>query len=282
MRGFFTVILFIIFFFTFPIALFTFAFNQTFTPNLFKSSLYENDVYQILADEVPNLVTFDENKVDIIPKIEKDKITAFLEKEVTKDYFQTKAETFIDDTFLWLEGQRPQAPTISFVDLKEKMKGMAVVHILPKDIDGFISKPIEPFKSQEQIKEIIKFVRIAPIIFGVLSMITLIGIVFLAKGWKSRLRRLSLAILLAVISGFVLYVPIVFFATYTSEIIHTILGVAEPNPLLDSTASVLRELPNELGRRIFLELTISLAISIVLFIASFFVERKKEPAPSVT
>lgn len=276
MRGFATVILFLFFIITFQLTVFTYAFQSTLTANYLKERLRESGIYPLVAKEVPNLLIEEENGVHVPEKTKKE-VESFLEKEITAGYLQNKLEVFVDDIFSWLAGKSNEAPTLSFADIKEKMDGMVASHVLSEEIEEFISKPIklDP-PAAPNLRQWFQLLQIAPIAFGSVSIAFLAAIFWVARGWRSKLRKTSLALFIPAVLG-VMGTVIFFFGGNLAVGLST--GALE-GPQLGQFAQPLNEAFNEtptnLAVKMFVPFATALALSATLFVASFFVERKSK------
>ena len=84
MRGLLTVILFVIFFFSFSIAVYTYSINSIVTADYVKSILSDSKIYSVVADELPDLISSSKNGDDeLIPEEVKTQIGGFVKKAVT-------------------------------------------------------------------------------------------------------------------------------------------------------------------------------------------------------
>ena len=197
MRGFFTVILFTVFIFTFPLAIFTFWVNSALNPSYIKKDLVDSKIYSVVAKNLPQFVSgpTSEDPEQLVPDEYEAEFKKFIEKEVTAPYLQQKVEPFIDDVFAWLAGKTEKTPQISLADLSKKLEGLPLGRLLPPEIDNVISRPIkfEP-KERYQFRSWYQTLNVLPIIMTAVSVISFLLILLLAKGWRSKLRRASLVI----------------------------------------------------------------------------------------
>jgi hypothetical protein len=204
MRGFVTVVLFIIFFFSFSIAVFVFAVNSIAKPNYVKGLLVESKIYSVVAEELPDIISNSKNGDDeLVPQEIKTQLADFTRKEVTAEYLQGKIEPFVDDIFTWLDGETDTEPSLSFSDLADKIEPLGVSYLLSEDFNEMISQPVifAP-EGNIQLRTGYQWSQALPIIFSGLAAIAIIVIFLMAKGWRSKLRKVSLALFIPTILGF--------------------------------------------------------------------------------
>ncbi len=278
MRGLLTVILFIIFFFSFSIAVYTYSINSIVMADYLKSKLSESKTYSVIADELPDLINFSENGDDeLVPEELKTQIGGFVRKVVTAQYLQNKIEPFVDDTFTWLAGETDTLPTLSFSDLGKQLEPLGVSHLLSDDFNQIVSEPIEIGEGNYQLRSLFQFSQIAPIIFSIVGAITLLIIFLMASGWRSKLRKTSLALFLPSTLGLV--------GVATTFLIGNLLVAIATDTLKSSgfeqfskpINDLLVQIPLDISVRMATIYGIALAGAIIFFVISFFVTREKEP-----
>src|SRR4030042_3738684 len=124
MRGFLTGICFFFFFLIAPLAVISYLINAFATPDYIKAKLNESKIYEGVAKSLPQILVFSEGKegeVRLVSLEMENEIKDLLTKEVTGVYLQEKSEQIINSTYSWFSGETDTAPTVSFVDLKEKL-----------------------------------------------------------------------------------------------------------------------------------------------------------------
>lgn len=278
MRGLLTVILFIVFFFSFSIAVYTYSINSIVTADYMKSSLTESKTYSVVADELPDLINRSENGDDeLIPDEVKTQIGGFVRKAVTAQYLQNKIEPFVDDTFTWLAGETDTLPTLSFSDLGKQLEPLGVSHLLSDDFNQIVSEPIEIGEGNYQLRSVFQFSQIAPIISSIVGAITLLIIFLMAKDWRSKMRKTSLAIFLPSIFGLA--------GVATTFLVGNLLVAIATAALRDygfeqfskPINDLLVQIPLDISVRMVTIFGVALAVAVIFFIISFFVTREKEP-----
>ncbi len=278
MRGLLTVILFIIFFFSFSIAVYTYSINSIVTPDYVKSSLTESKIYSVVADELPDLISSSENGDDeLIPAETKAQLGGFIRQAITAEYLQNKIEPFVDDTFTWLAGETDTLPTLSFSDLGKQLEPLGVSHLLSDDFNQIVSEPIEIKEGNYQLRSNFQFLQIAPVTFSIVGAIVLLIIFFMAKDWRSKLRKTSLALFLPSTLGLA--------GVATTFLVGNLLVAIATDTLRSSEFEQFSKPINNLLVQISLDISVrmatiygvALAGAIIFFVISFFVTREKEP-----
>lgn len=278
MRGFLTVILFIVFFLTFPIAVITYSISSIVTADYLKNHFSESKIYTVVASELPEVIIHSKNGADKMVSAEvKTELSEFIKKELTAEYLQGKTEPLVDDTFAWLAGKTETAPTLDLSDLGKKIEPLGVSYLLSEEFSETISEPIkfEP-EGSEQLRSGFQWLQIAPIIFSIISAIVLLVIFLMAKGWRSKLRKVSLTLFIPTILGLL---------TVASTFIigNLLIGIGTgklegsvfeqfSKPLND----LLIQIPLDVSVRMAAIYGVVLAVAFLLFIISFFVGRKAQ------
>ena len=277
MRGLLTIILFIIFFFSFSIAVYTYSINSILKPDYVKNLLSESKIYSVVADGIPDLIISSENGDDkLIPAETKAQLGGFIKQVVTAEYLQNKIEPFVDDTFSWLSGKTETVPSLSFQDLGKQLEPLGVVPLLSDEVSDIVSKPIEIKEGDYQLRSSFQFSQMAPIIFSALAAIVLFVIFLMAKGWRSKLRKTSLAILLPSILGLAGVATTLLVGNMLVGVITDNLSGSEFEQFGKPLNDILVQIPLDISVRMGAIYGVALAASVIFFGVSFFVSRKKE------
>jgi len=280
MRGLLTVILFIILFFSFSIAAYTYSINLVFTADYVKGRLDESKIYSAVANELPNFIGRSPGEEDgLVPKNIRKEFEAFVKKEVTGQYLQGKVEPFVDDIFVWLSGKTNTVPELSLTNLSVKLKKQPMAHFLSDDINKVLNTPLKlPLEERENWRSSFQLSQVAPVVLSVVSAIVLLVIFLRARDWKSKLRKVSLALFIPAVLGLITAGLLVFIG---SVIVGMVTGALEGSefaqfekPLRD----LLTQIPLDVSVRMGVIYGAALAVSAGLFIASFFVSRKTKTA----
>ena len=280
MRGLLTVILFIILFFSFSIAAYTYSINLVFTADYVKGRLDESKIYSAVANELPNFIGRSPGEEDgLVPKNIKKEFEAFVKKEVTGQYLQGKVEPFVDDIFVWLSGKTNTVPELSLTNLSVKLKKQPMAHFLSDDINKVLNTPLKlPLEERENWRSSFQLSQVAPVVLSIVSAIVLLVIFLMARDWKSKLRKTSLALFIPAVLGLITAGLLVFIG---SVIVGMVTGALEGSefaqfekPLRD----LLTQIPLDVSVRMGVIYGAALAVSAGLFIASFFVSRKTKTA----
>ena len=125
MRGLFTVLIILFFGITFPLSVLTYTLNTVANSTYIKSKLREAAIYKTVAAKVPEFIgtgSPEDESENLISEKAQNEIKDLVKKEVTGEYLQSKAEPFIDDTFLWLARKKSDPPQVSLADLVAKVE----------------------------------------------------------------------------------------------------------------------------------------------------------------
>jgi len=278
MRGFFTVILFIIFFLTFPIAVITYSISSIVTADYLKNRFSESKIYTAVASELPEVITRSENGDDKMVSAEvKTELSEFIKKELTAEYLQSKTEPLVDDTFAWLAGKTETAPTLDLSDLGKKIEPLEVSYLLSEGFSETISEPIkiEP-KGSEQLRSVFQWSQIAPIIFSIVSAIVLLVIFLMAKGWRSKLRKVSLALFIPTILGLLTIASTFLIGNLLIGVATGKLEGSEFEQFSKPFNDLLIQIPLDVSVRMAVIYGVVLAVAFLLFVVSFLVGRKTQ------
>ena len=283
MRGFFTVILFTVFIFTFPLAIFTFWVNSALNPSYIKKDLVDSKIYSVVAKNLPQFVSgpTSEDPEQLVPDEYEAEFKKFIEKEVTAPYLQQKVEPFIDDVFAWLAGKTEKTPQISLADLSKKLEGLPLGRLLPPEIDNVISRPIkfEP-KERYQFRSWYQTLNVLPIIMTAVSVISFLLILLLAKGWRSKLRRASLVIFITTIFGFLSVVVVVGLGSLMGGMLSGFFDTPEFKDFSEPIKHLVSQFPLDLSIRLVATYLMAIITSLLIFIISVFFDRKRREAPA--
>jgi hypothetical protein len=281
MRGFFTFILFFLFFLSFPLAIFSYAINSILSPGYIKEKLAESKIYTNAAASIPSLIKSSEDvEAQMTDQAETD-FKEFLKKEVTAEYLQKKTESLVDATFDWLSGKTEATPTLNLSDLNGKLATFAKEKGSPLPEDFIEPAPLkfEPTKDNLKIRQIFQIIQKVPIFLAAASGVILLLIFLLAKSWKSKLRKLSLAFFVPVILGVGPAAALVFLGQVAIGLITDRLKQSQMEQLSESVKNLLSAVTSDLIRALLTILGLLLLAAAVLFVVSFFVGNKPKEAP---
>ncbi|OGY26027.1 MAG: hypothetical protein A2Z24_02850 [Candidatus Woykebacteria bacterium RBG_16_44_10] len=288
MKGFFTGICFFFFFLIAPLAIGSYLVNYFATPDYIKAKLLESKTYESVAKSVPQLMVFPEDEEGGgIPEDLQIELKGLLTKEITADYLQEKTEQVVDSTYNWFSGKTETAPTISFVDLKDKLvvysntKGTP----LPEEVIKPFSEPVKIVNpDNEETKTLRSFSQLFqkfPLILGAVCGVLLLIIFLLAEGLKSKLRKVSLAFFVPGFLGLLSVLPVMFlFATITGAATDGLKGPGWEE-LTGSVKTLISAISTDVFKRMLMIYGSAIILAIVLFIVSIFVGNKAKEQPKV-
>lgn len=214
-------------------------------------------------------------------------LKAFLAKEITADYLKNKAESTIDYTYAWFSGKTETVPCISLVDLRGKIETFAQEEGLPlaDEIENNFSEPIEiirPDQNAQKIRMGFQLFQKSPPILGAVGGVLLLAIFLLAQGWKSKLRRVSLAFFVPGFLGLLTIIPIIFLFTLINSAVSD--GLKEPGwkELVESVNVLLSSISSDVIERMLMIYGSVLVLAIILFAAAIFVGNKVKEQPKVS
>jgi len=288
MRGLLTVILFIIFFFSFSIAIYTYSINLVFQADYVKNRLSESKIYSVVASELPGFIERSREGEDgLVPPEIKKEFEAFVKKEITAEYLQDKVESFVGDTFEWLSGKTSTVPGLSFADLSVKLKKQPMAHFLSADITKVLNTPLKlPLEERENWRSSFQLSQVAPVVLSVVSAIVLLVIFLMARDWKSKLRKVSLALFIPAVLGLITAGLLLFIGSVAVGMVTGSLETSEFAQFEKPLRDLLTQIPLDISVRMGVIYGAALAVSAGLFVASFFVSRsgqpgqKEEPLPA--
>lgn len=278
MRGFLTVILFLIFFLTFPLVVFSFAFSPLLNSDYIKNRLSESKIYTTVAEELPEMVDEqEETKKEAVPNEVEEELKAFIKEEITAEYLQGKIEPFIDDIFGWLAAEANETPTLNFTDLGKKLEGSSAVFLLSDDADEVLSTPIKIQPSYAQgLKTGFQFLKIVPIMFSVVSLLVLLIVFLMARGWKSKLRKLSLALAVPAIFGLITTAVVFGLGSLLVDFTFGELKDSDFERFSEPVSELFRQIPVDIASRAAIIFGLALAASLGFFIIPFFLKKKAD------
>lgn len=278
MRGFITVILFLIFFLIFPLAVLSFAISPVLNSDYIKNRLSESKIYTTVAEELPEMVEEqEETKKEAVPNEVEEELKSFIREEITAEYLQGKIEPFIDDIFAWLAGETSETPALNFTDLGKQLEDSSAVFLLSDDADEVLSTPIKIQPSYaEELKSSYQFLKIAPIIFSVASLLVLLIVFLIARGWKSKLRKLSLALAVPAIFGLITTTVVFGLGSLLADVTSGELKNSDFERFSEPVSELFRQIPVDIASRAAIIFGVSLALSVLFFIISFFLKKKED------
>lgn len=278
MRGFITVILFLIFFLIFPLAVLSFAISPVLNSDYIKNRLSESKIYTTVAEGLPEMVEEqEETKKEAVPNEVEEELKSFIREEITAEYLQGKIEPFIDDIFAWLAGETSETPALNFTDLGKQLEDSSAVFLLSDDADEVLSTPIKIQPSYaEELKSSYQFLKIAPIIFSVASLLVLLIVFLIARGWKSKLRKLSLALAVPAIFGLITTTVVFGLGSLLVDVTSGELKNSDFERFSEPVSELFRQIPVDIASRAAIIFGVSLALSVLFFIISFFLKKKED------
>ena len=217
-----------------------------------------------------------EDEEMISDEIEKE-LKAFIREEITAEYLQEKIEPFIDDIFAWLAGEISKTPTLSFTDLGKKLEDSSAALLLTDDADEILSTPIkiQPSYTQE-LKSSFQFLKMAPILFFVVSLLVLLIVFLMARGWKSKLRKLSLALTVPAIFGLITTAVVFGLGSLLVNATSGELKKSDFSRFSEPVSELFRQIPVDIASRAAIIFGIALVLSVLFFIISFFLKKKED------
>jgi len=292
MRGFFTGVCFLFFFLIAPLAIVSYLVNSFVTPGYIKAKLVESKTYESVANTLPKIVGFPEEgqegdtgaESSLSPELQKE-LKSFLTEEVTATYLQDKTEKVVDSTYGWFAGETETAPTISFVDLRDKMVAYANSKgtPLPDEIAKQFSEPIKIVNpSDEGSKTLRSFFQLfqkAPLILGGGCVVLLVIVFLLAEGWKSKLRKVALAFFVPAFLGLLSVVPVMFLFAVITGAVTDQLDTPDWKELAGSAKTLIQAISTDVFKRMLIIYGSAIILAIVLFVASIFLGNKAKEQP---
>ena len=278
MRGLITVILFLIFFLTFPLGVFSFAFSPVLNSDYIKNRLSESKIYTTVAEELPEMVEEqEETKKEAVPSEVEEELKSFIREEITAEYLQGKIEPFIDAIFAWLAGETSETPALNFTDLGKQLEDSSAIFLLSDDADEIVSTPIKIHPSYaEELKSSYQFLKLAPIIFSVASLLMLLIVFLITRGWKSKLRKLSLALAVSAIFGLITTTVVFGLGSLLGDVTSGKLKNSDFERFSEPVSELFHQIPVDLASRAAIIFGVSLALSVLFFTISFFLKKKED------
>ena len=283
MRGLFTVLLFIIFFLAFPVAVLTFSLRPLLTADYLKERLAESKVYTAVSETLPKFISSLGDERGGVPAAQQKLIVKVVTKEVTDKYLQSKTETIIEDSFAYITGESTALPTITFTELQSKVKAAFGKTSVPADLNKLLSQPVKisPGGPLDKLKDVYTYSQQALLYTSVISGIALLGIIVLAQGIKSKLRQVALALFLSSLLGLSVSVGLGFLGTVATGLGTGALQDSEGfNAFVEPIRTMLETLSLDVFKAAAIPFAIILGIAVVLFILSFFFKDYAIKAPS--
>ncbi|HEX7456679.1 MAG TPA: hypothetical protein VF303_04415 [Candidatus Nanoarchaeia archaeon] len=284
MRGFLTFISFFLFFLIFPLAIFAYSINTVLNPGYIKEQLVKSKIYEAVSKSAPTLIKLPQEEAPPPEEVQK-AFEGFLAKEITANYLQKKTEPVIDATFAWLTGKTEATPSINLSDLNEKIEVFAKEknYPLPQEIRKPLSEPIKlkPTAEQLRVRKVFQITLAAPLVLAAASGLLLLLIFWLAESWKSKLRKLSLALFVPAILGLPTTLALAFlFAVITGLVTDQFKG-PEFAQLGDSIKGLISLVSTNFLKTLLIMYGSSLLVSLLLFIVSFFVGNKRKTTAEI-
>lgn len=303
-------ILLLLFVFLSPLAVFLTMI--VFLPHLnttIKEELVKTHAYEKVSEQLSTLTADDADSAAI---------NSILQRVLTPEYLQTKAETTIDSSYDWIVGTSSTPPVISFKDIKEDIvrqnpQLLTTIEELSKQVkDAQIAAPAdaadmsnpdtqqqdaEMTKSIDQMAALAKSDFTFPLdkqllglksfytsvhIWQPILIILLLGILFLigilSHSWKARARWIGVTLLFSAAFGYG-------FITLTSTITHFVtqlLGKATDTLMTTVSPIVLQVLTNLATAYTQYQTTVcivSVCLGALCILTSFFLPTSTVPAP---
>ncbi len=258
MKSFLKTILILLFAAGFQILLFllTFTFGSLSTTSI-KKDLQTNKTYSILSSQIVTLIDQPSDTQDTQSQAD-DLLGPFIKQQFTAEYLQQKTETFIDDTYFWMQGKTTTPPVISLKELKdninaqnpglfsqlqelstqmkEEQKQAAAqdpTMATPPDsfdLDKFINSDfsIPVGKNLSFMKQGYQMYTTGLPIIAIALLLAILFIVLLSDGLKSKLRWAGATLLVAIPAG-ILPIFLTFFLSKNSL---DFFKIGDKSPLL--------------------------------------------------
>ncbi len=274
MKSFFVFILFIIFFFSSQLAVFSFFITGTLKPDYIKEHLRTSGIYTTAANEIPKIASPQGGDVQ---NPEQEKTTNFLKKEITPDYIQEKAEKFVDEGYSWLSGKTENPPAADLTDLKVKIGKDFPSQAVPDDINKVFSKPLEvkPNKFALEVRKYLQIFQNSFIPVLAISLISLVGIVFLSVGLKSRMHKVSLALVLPSVFGLFVSIVVLFLISLAVNAAADSIKSSQFGDFSISIKSFLNPIVGNLSLELLTAFVSGLALSLLIFFSAIFIKEKE-------
>ena len=273
MRGFLIFLLFLVFFLAVPLAALSYSLNLALKPEYIKESLIKSKIYEATARTLPKLIESSNDEESPVSPEDLKILEDFAKNEVTASYIQSKSEEMVDNTYNWVSGKTEKAPSISFIDLREKFKAETKAEVLPTELDQFLSKPltIEVNKNGQGLRRTFQIIRLAPLVLTAFSAMSLLAIFLLVSGWKSKIRDTSLALFMPAPIGLIVGGAIICISNLLTGIVKSSLEKSPFEQLIEPLRNIILTVANDVTKPIFIIFGIFLVVALTLFIISFFV-----------
>jgi|GEM_PF-3300678 len=279
MRTFLAFLLALVFFFVFPLFVFSYSLNHILTPSYTKSTLAKSGVYQAIPNVLLSSIDQIKDKETGAPIEGQQELKYFVKNQITPVYVKDKVESSLDETFAYLDKKSNQPPGIVLTDLKPKIQQIFGSEPLPKEVDTFFSKPQTiPEKQAANLRSAFQFLQRAPVPIAFVGLALLFLILLLAKGLKSKLRWVSMTLFVPTICGLIGVALIIGLGQLTTSMVTNALSGSSMKQFADPVSNLLKPLVADLAGRMLLLYAIAFVVAAVLFAISFFVKSKVVPA----
>ena len=162
-----------------------------------------------------------------------------------------------------------------------------MAHFLSADITKVLNTPLKlPLEERENWRSSFQLSQVAPVVLSVVSAIVLLVIFLMARDWKSKLRKVSLALFIPAVLGLITAGLLLFIGSVAGRMATGSLETAEFAQFEKPLRDLLTQIPLDISVRMGVIYGAALAVSAGLFVASFFVSRsgqpgqKEEPLPA--
>jgi len=270
-KDFLTFILFVLFFFSSQLAVFSYFTNSTLKTKVVKEKLASIELYSVASKSIQNL----QFGPDLTTQ-EREMLNT-LKKEVTPDYIKSKMENIVDQAISWLEGKTSAPPEVDLTDLKTKINNDFPNRSLPEDLSKILDKPLKlkVIPQIESAKDYFQMVRNSFYVLFLLSLFSIIGIFLLGKNKKSGFQKISLALFLPAVFGIFLSSAVIF---GTNLVFNLVLGALKDSPFRDFSKplnSLFNSLAGTLSIQLLTTFAFGLILAFLIFIVSVFIKNKR-------
>lgn len=274
MRGFFTFILFSLFLIAFPLTVLIYRVSSLMQPTYINNKLVESQIYTSTANTLPSIFSDKDDNV-LSPELE-NTLEEFVKKEITPEYLQGKTESFVKDFHDYFSGKTETPPSITFSELKDKLGVVTQEEPLPEELDKFLSTTYKVNHAEvtSKLRTGYQILQKAALPLGAISIVLLAGIFLLAKGIKSKLRKVSLALLVSSIFGLLSSLSLVFLSRIVSSVSNSALEASPLEKLSESIDKLISLIATDLALFPLIVFGSAIALALLLFIISLFVGNK--------
>lgn len=274
MRGVLTFLLIFLFFFVFPLSVFSYTINKLLTPTYIKARLDSSGVYQLAADTLPKMFEEEQEK-DVPIGPQEAMVRELLKEQINASYVQTKTEILVDDTFVWLEGRSATPPVVDLNDMKAKVLQAAPPGTKSTDIDKFFNGnlTIEPFKDSPEVQTGFQVLRRSSVALFVISLVILVLLLVIAFGWKSKFRKVALALFGPSVLGILLTLVVFFMIMAGAGILRDNLpqGLDSVQGPLDSSTNAIAM---DFAKENIIVFGVAIGVAFLLFLISLFIHNQ--------